>query len=220
VASAAGSSHADNLKLNSNKGEYPMRKFIAAVAMIASVLGMAVAAAPANAATPVPKILQVSNKKPLPAGGQNITLYGTSLNLVSAVIVDKTTATMVSKEATKLVFITPAHANGLANISLKYGSKTYVLKDALLYKDSANRVLAPLPYIPETLKLGRTVSMTPGNSAWQVVVTTDTPAICSITGLVVKALKKGECALNIDVNVDTMDRTYRSRSALYFITVN
>ncbi len=197
-----------------------MRKFIAAVAMIASVLGMSVAAAPANAATPVPKILQVSNKKPLPAGGQNITLYGTNLNLVSAVIVDKTTATMVSKEATKLVFITPAHANGLANISLKYGSKTYVLKDALLYKDSANRVLAPLPYIPETLKVGRTVSMTPGNSAWQVVVTTDTPTICSITGLEVKALKKGECALNIDVNVDTMDRTYRSRSALYFITVN
>lgn len=197
-----------------------MRKFIAAVAMIASVLGMSVAVAPANAATPVPKILQVSNKKPLPAGGQNITLYGTSLNLVSAVIVDKTTATMVSKEATKLVFITPAHANGLANISLKYGTKTYVLKDALLYKDSANRVLAPLPYIPETLKVGRTVSMTPGNSAWQVVVTTDTPTICSITGLEVKALKKGECALNIDVNVDTMDRTYRSRSALYFITVN
>ena len=196
-----------------------MRKFIAAVAMIASVLGFSLAAAPANAAA-APKVLQVSNKKPLPAGGQNITLYGTSLNLVSAVIVDKTAATVVSKAATKLVFITPAHANGLAAISLKYGTKTYVLKDALLYKDSANRVLAPLPYIPETLKLGRTVSMTPGNSAWQVVVTTDTPAICTITGLVVKAIKKGECALNIDVNVDTMDRTYRSRSALYFITVN
>lgn len=196
-----------------------MRKFIAAVAMIASVLGFSLAAAPANAAA-APKVLQVSNKKPLPAGGQNITLYGTSLNLVSAVIVDKTAATVVSKAADKLVFITPAHANGLVAISLKYGTKTYVLKDALLYKDSANRVLAPLPYIPETLKLGRTVTMTPGNSAWQVVVTTDTPAICSITGLVVKAIKKGECALNIDVNVDTMDRTYRSRSALYFITVN
>ena len=85
---------------------------------------------------------------------------------------------------------------------------------------SANRVLAPLPYIPETLKVGKTVEMTPGNSAWQVVVTTDTPTVCSIDGLVVKALKKGECSLNIDVNVDTMDRTYRSRSALYFITVN
>lgn len=196
-----------------------MRKVIAAVAMIASVLGLSLAAAPANAAS-APSILQVSNKKPLPAGGQNITLYGANLNLVTAVLVDKTTATMVSKAAANLTFIAPAHMNGLASISLKYGSKTYVLKDALLYKDSANRVLAPLPYIPENLKVGKTVTMTPGNSAWQVVVTTDTPAACSVSGLVVKALKKGECSLNIDVNVDTMDRTYRSRSALYFITIN
>ena len=196
-----------------------MRKFIAAVAMIASVLGFSIAAAPANAAT-APSILQVSNKKPLPAGGQNITLYGANLTLVTGVVVDKSNATIVSKAATKLTFITPAHSNGLASISLKYGTKTYVLKDALLYKDSANRVLAPLPYIPETLKLGKTVEMTPGNSAWQVVVTTDTPAVCSVSGLVVTGLKKGECSLNIDVNVDTMDRTYRSRSALYFITIN
>ena len=196
-----------------------MRKFIAAVAMIASVLGFSIAAAPANAAT-APSILQVSNKKPLPAGGQNITLYGANLTLVTGVVVDKSNATIVSKAATKLTFITPAHSNGLASITLKYGTKTYVLKDALLYKDSANRVLAPLPYIPETLKLGKTVEMTPGNSAWQVVVTTDTPAVCSVTGLVVKGLKKGECSLSIDVNVDTMDRTYRSRSALYFITIN
>jgi hypothetical protein len=196
-----------------------MRKFIAAVAMIASVLGFSIAAAPANAAT-APSILQVSNKKPLPAGGQNITLYGANLTLVTGVVVDKSNATIVSKAATKLTFITPAHSNGLASISLKYGTKTYVLKDALLYKDSANRVLAPLPYIPETLKVGKTVEMTPGNSAWQVVVTTDTPAVCSVSGLVVTGLKKGECSLNIDVNVDTMDRTYRSRSALYFITIN
>lgn len=196
-----------------------MRKFIAAVAMIASVLGFSIAAAPANAAT-APSILQVSNKKPLPAGGQNITLYGANLTLVTGVVVDKSNATIVSKAATKLTFITPAHSNGLASITLKYGTKTYVLKDALLYKDSANRVLAPLPYIPETLKVGKTVEMTPGNPAWQVVVTTDTPAVCSVSGLVVTGLKKGECSLNIDVNVDTMDRTYRSRSALYFITIN
>jgi hypothetical protein len=197
-----------------------MRKFIAAVAMIASVLGFSIASAPANAATPTPSILQVSNKKPLPAGGQNITLFGANLNLVTAVVVDKTNATIVSKAATKLTFITPAHMNGLASISLKYGTKTYVLKDALLYKDSANRVLAPLPYIPETLKVGKTVEMTPGNLAWEVVVTTGTPAVCSVSGLVVTGLKKGECSLNIDVNVDTMDRTYRSRSAVYFVTIN
>jgi hypothetical protein len=197
-----------------------MRKLISAVAMIALVLGFSVAAAPANAAPAVPSILQVNNKKPLPAGGQNITLYGKNLNVVTAVVIDKTAATVVSKSATALTFISPAHAEGLVAISLKYGTKTKVVKDALLYKASLNRVLAPLPYIPETLKVGRTVSMLPGNATWIVVVTTDTPKICSITGLVVKALRKGECALSLDVEVPTMDTTYRSRQALYFITVN
>jgi hypothetical protein len=197
-----------------------MRKLIATVAMIASVLGFSLSAAPANAAPAVPSILQVNNKKPLPAGGQNITLFGSNLSVVTAVVIDKTTATIVSKSATALTFISPAHAEGLVAISLKYGTKTKVVKDALLYKASANRVLAPLPYIPETLKVGRTVSMLPGNATWIVVVTTDTPKICSITGLVVKALRKGECALTIDVEVPTMDTTYRSRQALYFITVN
>jgi hypothetical protein len=197
-----------------------MRKLIATVAMIASVLGFSLSAAPANAAPAVPSILQVNNKKPLPAGGQNITLFGSNLSVVTAVVIDKTTATIVSKSATALTFISPAHAEGLVAISLKYGTKTKVVKDALLYKASANRVLAPLPYIPETLKAGRTVSMLPGNSTWKVVVTTDTPKTCSITGLVVTALRKGECALTIDVEVPTMDTTYRSRQALYFITVN
>ena len=197
-----------------------MRKLISAVAMIALVLGFSVAAAPANAAPAVPSVLQVNNKKPLPAGGQNITLFGTNLNVVTAVVIDKTAATVVSKSATALTFITPAHAEGLVAISLKYGTKTKVIKDALLYKASLNRVLAPLPYIPETLKVGRTVSMLPGNATWKVVVTTDTPKICSITGLEVKALRKGECALSLDVEVPTMDTTYRSRQALYFITVN
>jgi hypothetical protein len=197
-----------------------MRKLISAVTMIALVLGFSVAAAPANAAPAVPSVLQVNNKKPLPAGGQNITLFGTNLNVVTAVVIDKTAATVVSKSATALTFITPAHAEGLVAISLKYGTKTKVVKDALLYKASLNRVLAPLPYIPETLKVGRTVSMLPGNATWKVVVTTDTPTICSITGLVVKALRKGECALSLDVEVPTMDTTYRSRQALYFITVN
>jgi hypothetical protein len=197
-----------------------MRKLISTVAMIASVLGFSIAAAPANAATAVPSVLQVDNKKPLPAGGQNITLFGKNLNVVTAVVIDKTAATIVSKSATNLTFITPAHAEGLVSISLKYGTKTKVIKDSLRYKASLNRVLAPLPYIPETLKVGRTVSMLPGNSTWKVVVTTDTPTICSITGLVVTAVRKGECALTIDIEVPTLDTTYRGRQGLYFITVN
>lgn len=197
-----------------------MRKFISAVALVASVIGFSITAAPAQAAPAVPSIQQINIKKPLPAGGQNITLFGKNLNVVTAVIIDKTQATVVSKSGTSLTFISPAHPEGLVSISLKYGTKTYLYRDSLLYKASANRVLVPLPFIPETLKVGRTVSMLPGNSAWKVTVTTTSTSICSITGLVVKALRKGECALTLDIEVPTMDPTYRSRQALYFITVN
>ena len=197
-----------------------MRKFISAVAVVASILGFSIAAAPAQASSAVPSILQVNNNRPLPAGGQNITLFGRNLNVVTAVIIDKSPATIVSKTATNLVFITPPHAEGRVSISLKYGTRTLVVRDSLLYKASANRVLVPLPFIPETLKAGRTVIMTPGNPAWNVTVTTTSKNICSISGLVVNALRKGECALSLNVEVDTMDPTYRSRQALYFITVN
>lgn len=197
-----------------------MRKFISALALIASVVGLSVATAPAQAATVVPAIQQINIKKPLPAGGQNITLFGKNLNVVTSVIVDKSEATIVSKNSTNLTFISPPHVEGLVSIFLKYGTKTYVYRDSLLYKASANRVLVPLPFIPETLRVGRTVSMTPGNPAWKVTVTTTSTRICSITGLVVKALRKGECALTLDIEVPTMDPTYRSRQALYFITVN
>jgi hypothetical protein len=197
-----------------------MRKFISAVTLIASVLGFSIAAAPAQAATAVPSITQININKPLPAGGQNITLFGKNFSVVSQVIIDKTTATIVSKTATTLTFISPPHAEGRVNVSLKYGTKTYVLRGGLLYKASLNRVLVPLPFIPETLRAGRTVSMQPGNSAWKVTVSTTSTRICSITGLEVKALRRGECALSIEIEVPTMDPTYRSRQALYFITVN
>lgn len=197
-----------------------MRKFISALALIASVVGLSVATAPAQAATVVPAIQQINIKKPLPAGGQNITLFGKNLNVVTSVIVDKSEATIVSKNSTNLTFISPPHVEGLVSIFLKYGTKTYVYRDSLLYKASANRVLVPLPFIPETLRVGRTVSMTPGNPAWIVSVTTTSTRICSVNGLVVKALRKGECAMTLDIEVPTMDPTYRSRQALYFITVN
>lgn len=197
-----------------------MRKFISAVTLIASVLGFSIAAAPAQAAPAVPSVQQINIKKPLPAGGQNITLFGKNLNVVTAVIIDKTQATVVSKSGTSLTFISPPHAEGRVSISLKYGTRTVVVRDSLLYKASANRVLVPLPFIPETLRVGRTVSMLPGNSAWNVTVTTTSSNVCSITGLVVTALRKGECALTLDIEVPTMDPTYRSRQALYFITIN
>jgi hypothetical protein len=197
-----------------------VRKLISAVTLIASVLGFSIAAAPAQAAPAVPSITQISITKPLPAGGQNITLFGKNLSVVTEVIIDKTKATVVSKTSTTLTFISPPHAEGKVNVTLKYGTKTYVLRGGLLYKASLNRVLVPLPFIPETLRVGRTVSMTPGNPAWKVTVTTSTSRICSISGLVVKALRKGECGLSLNVETPNMDPTYRSRQALYFITIN
>lgn len=197
-----------------------MRKLIATVAMIASVLGLSLAAAPANAAPAKPSITQVSNKKPLPAGGQNITLTGVNLDLVTTVYVDTANAQIVTKSSSTLVFISPAHAQGLVSITLMHAGGSYVLKDAMVYKVGPSRALVPLPYIPETLKVGKAFSMQPGNSAWVIKIVNSTPKICKVSGMLVTGLKKGECSLSFDITVDSMDPTYRSRQALYFVTIN
>lgn len=197
-----------------------MRKLISVVTLIACVYGFLIASIPAKAAPAVPSILQVDNKRPLPAGGQNITLFGKNLNVVTSVSVDKLQATIVAQSRTSLTFISPPHEEGQADVSLSYGPKTSVFRNALSYKASAQRVPVPLPFIPETLRVGRNFSILPTNSDWKIKATTTTNRICSVTGLVVKALRKGECAISMVVDAPVMDRTYRSRLALYFIIIN
>lgn len=197
-----------------------MRKLMAAVAMIGLVLGMSLTVAPAKAAPAKPLVTQVSNKRPLPAGGQNVSLTGTNLHLVKSVFVDTASAQVVTKTTTSLVFITPAHASGLVSITLTYATGSVVVKDAMLYKDGPSRALVPLPYIPETLKVGKAFSMQPGNKAWSIKIVNGTPKICKVAGMLVTGLRKGECSLSFDITVDSMDSTYRSRQALYFVTIN
>jgi hypothetical protein len=196
-----------------------MRKLAAIVTMIATMFALSTTTA-ATAAPAKPSITQVSNKKPLPAGGQNITLRGTNLTLVTSVYVDTANAQVVTKTATSLVFISPAHAQGLVSITLMYAGGSYVLKDAMVYKTGPTRALVPLPYIPETLKVGKAFSMQPGNSAWAIKIVNATPKICKVSGMLVTGLRKGECSLSFDITVDSMDPTYRSRQALYFVTIN
>ena len=196
-----------------------MRKFAAIVTMIATMFALSTATA-ATAAPAKPTITQVSNKKPLPAGGQNITLTGTNLTLVTSVYVDTSNAQVVSKSANSLTFISPAHVSSLVSITLMYAGGTYVLKDAMVYKAGPSRALVPLPYIPETLKVGKAFSMQPGNKDWAIKIVNSTPKICKVNGMLVTGLKKGECSLSFDITVDSMDPTYRSRQALYFVTIN
>jgi len=198
-----------------------VRKFAAIVTMVATMFALsAVSTAPANAAPAKPTITQVSNKKPLPGGGQNVTLTGTNLSLVTTVYVDASVAQVVSKASSSLVFITPAHASGLVSITLLYSGGSYVLKDAMVYKAGPTRALVPIPYIPETLKVGKAFSMQPGNQAWVIKITNATPRVCRVSGMLVTGLRKGECSLSFDITVDSMDPTYRSRQALYFVTIN
>ncbi len=198
-----------------------MRKILATLATVAAVLGFAASTvAPAQAAS-APTILTVSNKTPLPAGGQNEIITGTNLNLVTAVIVDKTAVQIVSQTATKLVFITPAHEAGRVGFTLYYGSKKLIYPDSLVYKKGPSRALAPLPYIPDTLKVGASFSMVPGDPKWATTVLSLTPANCSVdSALNVKALKKGTCKLQISIVLDTMDPNYRGRDAMYDVTIN
>ncbi len=198
-----------------------MRKIAAIVTMIVTMFTLsAVVSGPANAAPAKPTITQVSNKKPLPGGGQNVTLTGTNLNVVTTVFVDNLSAQVVTKSSTSLVFITPPHPEGLVSITLIHPSGSFVFKDSMRYKKGPSRALVPLPFIPETLKVGRSFSMQAGNKDWIVTIKNATPRICRVSGMLVTGLRKGECSLSFDITVDTMDPTYRSRQALYFITIN
>lgn len=198
-----------------------MRKLIAILAATIAVFGITTATSmPAQAAS-TPSILTVSNKNPLPAGGQNITLTGANLNVVTSVLVDTSVAQIVSQAATKLVFISPAHSAARVGITLVYGSKKYLYPDSLVYKAGLSRALVPLPFIPDTLKVGKTFSMVPGNAAWVTVVQSLTPLLCSVdSNLNVKGLKKGDCMLQFTITVDSMDPAYRSRTAMYDVTIN
>jgi hypothetical protein len=212
---------ADNLNSTTTKGDAIVRKFAAIVTMIVTMFTLsAVSAGPANAAPAKPTVTQVSNKKPLPAGGQNVTLRGTNLNVVTTVFVDNLSAQVVTKSSTSLVFITPPHAEGLVSITLIHPGGSYVFKDSMLYKKGPSRALVPLPFIPETLKVKRSFSMQPGSKDWVIKITNGTPKVCRVSGLLVTGLRKGECSLSFEITVDSMDPTYRSRQALYFVTIN
>jgi hypothetical protein len=196
-----------------------MRKLVAIIAAAAFMVGLTSAfATPAQAASPA--ILKVSNMAPVIGGGQNVTLYGTNLNLVTSMKVDASPATIVSKSATSLVFITPAHAEGRVGITLVHAGGQYVLSDCMVYKAISRRALAPLPYIPGSLKVGKTLTLTPGASTWALKVSTSTPKICSVTGIQVKGLRKGTCLLDLSLTVDSMDPSWRSRSGMYDLTIN
>lgn len=196
-----------------------MRKFAAIVTMIATMFALsAVSTAPASAASP--SISRVSTKKLLPSGGENVTLTGVNLRLVTSVYVDKTLAQVVMKSNTHLVFISPAHAEGVVSLTLLHPGGSFVLERATAYRLQAFKTLVPIPYIPETLKVGKAFSMQPGNQAWVIKITNSTPKVCKVSGLLVTGLRKGECSLSFFITVDTMDPTYRSRQALYFVTIN
>jgi hypothetical protein len=103
---------------------------------------------------------------------------------------------------------------------LTYPGGKLTLKDALIYRDGPRRALVPLPYIPDTLKVGKTFSMKTGDPAWVVTVKSLTPRTCTVSGLIVKGKARGDCALQFSITVDTNNRTYRSRDAMWDLVIN
>ena len=195
-----------------------MRKIVSILSAAAMLFGLVAISTPAQAAAK-PTFISVSNKQPVTGGGQNITINGTNLNLVTSVVIDKSTAQIVSKAPAKLIFVSPAHSEGRVGITLKYTGGSLVIDDSLLYKAVTRRALAPTPYIPDSLRVGASFTLTPGVPSWGVVVTTTSKA-CTVAGLVVTGVSKGACALSIEITVDSMDPNWRSRSAYYDLTIN
>ena len=197
-----------------------MRRAIALISAAAVVFGLATATAlPAEAAAK-PSVKQISFLTPRPAGGQNITLLGSNLNLVTTMTAGTRNAVIVAKSAKQLVFIAPRNLAGPANIVLSYSGGKVTLTAALIYRDGPERALVPLPYIPDTLKVGKTFSMKPGDPAWVVSVKSLTTKTCTVSGLIVKGKAKGDCVLQFSITVDSASRTYRSRDAVWDLVIN
>jgi hypothetical protein len=173
-----------------------MKKLLIALVAAIAAITMSV---PAIAASPKPTVTYVDNKKPAVAGGTQITITGTNLDTVTSVTVDNGYATVAAKSATSLTFITPQHGLGPATVLITNpaGTATFVITYS-----PQRRPLVPSPVLPDTLKVGKSYTIVGQDPAWKVTLTTDTPKTCSVKKNVVKGLKKGGCALNIDINPD------------------
>jgi len=194
-----------------------MKKLLIAITAVLAALTMSI---PAQAATPKPTVSSIDNRKPAVAGGTQITVTGTNLGTVTAVTVDNNYATVAKKTATSLTFIAPQHGLGVATVLLTNpaGTATFVITYS-----PQRRPLVPTPDLPDTLKLGKSLTITGQDPAWTITVTTDTPKYCSTSKNVVKGIKKGKCVLNIDINPDTetgSNPNWRGKLAIDSITIN
>lgn len=189
-----------------------MNKLLIALAAALAVVTMTF---PANAAGSGPTVTAVDNKRPAVAGGTKITVTGTNLDTVTAVTVDNNYATIASKAAKTLVFMAPQHALGDAKVLITNpsGTATFVVSYS-----PQRRPLVPRPVVPETLKLGKSLTINGQDLAWTVTLKTDTPKVCSAKKNVVKGIKKGNCALTIDINPDSASGSNPNWRAKQFVT--
>ena len=154
---------------------------------------------PAQAASLKPTVTSVDNTKPAVAGGTQITVTGTNLGTVTSVTVDNNYATLVSKTARNLIFIAPQHALGVATVLITNPAGTATF--ALNYSPQ-RRPVVPSPTLPDTLRINTSYTVVGQDPAWLVTITTDTPKVCTAKKNTIKGIKRGTCALNIEINPD------------------
>ncbi len=208
--------------LNTKKAAALIAAFLTIFAMLS------VNATPTEAAPSLkPTVISVDNKRPAVAGGTQITVTGTNLDTVTSVTVDNNYATIASKTAKTIVFMAPQHPLGEATVLITNpaGTATFVITYS-----PQRRPLVPRPALPTTLKVGKSYTIKGQDPTWKVTVSltisekgTTTAKICSVKGAVVKALRKGNCSITIDINPDTAagsNPNWRARQFTDGITIN
>lgn len=197
-----------------------MRKLFVAVTAIATVIGLSISVAPAQAAGAKPIIESLSYRTPDVRGGQYIQIGGQNLNTVTQVLVDSNAVSIVNQTANTLMIVTPAHDEAYATLTLFSPSGQVSQLDAFSFRPGSRRALAPVPYIPETLKVGKTFKFVPFESTLTVVAKSTTPKICTVIGPNLKSIKKGSCNLSIAVNIQGNNAKFRSTVTELGVTVN
>lgn len=155
---------------------------------------------PAQAAPSLkPTVSSIDNTKPAVGGGTQITITGTNLGTVTSITVDNSYATVAAKTAKSIIFIAPQHALGVATVLITNPAGTATFN---VNYSPQRRPVVPSPTIPDTLKVGKTLTIKGQDAAWTVTITTDTPKICTAKKNTVKGIKKGSCVLNVEINPD------------------
>jgi hypothetical protein len=165
-----------------------------------------------------PVIERVDNRRPMPTGGEIITIKGKNLQNVNSLQIDGVATAIKTQTSSELSFVAPAHSVGTVAIYLANPNGKLNFVNGLTYALPV-KTAAKLPAVPLSLKVGRSVTLKPVDSSFSSKVASATPRVCSVSGLKITARQTGKCIVTVTVSVSSENLLTKSNSGRFEIQV-